>query len=83
MLAERRITIELRDAARVRLADEGWDPVYGARPLKRAMQRELKDPLAMAMLEGRIADGNHVIVDVSADGSGLSFNALDLEPALV
>ncbi len=81
MLADRRITLELRDAARLMLADEGWDPVYGARPLKRAMQRELQDPLAMAMLEGRIVDGNHVLVDVSVDGSQLTLQALDLKPA--
>src|SRR5690606_21109454 len=53
LLRERGITLELSDAARDYLADAGFDPVYGARPLKRAIQRELQDPLALAILEGR------------------------------
>ena len=81
ILAERRVTIALSDAAKSLLAGEGWDPVFGARPLKRAMQRELQDPLAMALLEGSIREGDHVQVDISADGAKLAFQAAALEPA--
>ncbi len=62
-LAERRIELELTDAAKVALADAGWDPAYGARPLKRAIQRQLENPLALRLLEGDFADGDTVRVD--------------------
>lgn len=78
ILAERRITIELSEEAKSYLAAQGWDPVYGARPLKRAIQKDLQDPLAMALLEGAIRDGDCVMVDVAEDGSRLSFQALEL-----
>ncbi|MCY3833495.1 MAG: ATP-dependent chaperone ClpB [Chloroflexi bacterium] len=81
ILAERRITFELSDAAKSHLAAQGWDPVYGARPLKRAIQRDLQDPLAMALLEGTIREGEHVMVAVAEDGSRLSFQALEIEDA--
>jgi ATP-dependent Clp protease ATP-binding subunit ClpB len=64
LLAERHIVVTLTDAARTYLADTGYDPVYGARPLKRVIQRELQDPLALAVLEGRFAEGAQVRVDV-------------------
>ena len=51
------------DAARKLLAQRGWDPVYGARPLKRAIQRLVQDPLAMMLLEGKFSDGSAVEVD--------------------
>ena len=73
MLAERRIAIELSAAAKSLLAEMGWDPVFGARPLKRAIQRQLQDPLATALIDGSIADGDQVWVDVSADGTQLVF----------
>jgi ATP-dependent Clp protease ATP-binding subunit ClpB len=62
-LAERRIELELTDAAKETLADAGWDPAYGARPLKRAIQRLIENPLALRLLEGDFADGDTIRVD--------------------
>ena len=64
-LAERRIDLELTDAAKEALAEAGWDPAYGARPLKRAIQRLVENPLALRLLEGDFADGDRVVVDAS------------------
>ena len=61
-LAERRIELEVTDAAKELLAEEGWDPAYGARPLKRAIQRLVENPLALELLEGRFAEGDTVRV---------------------
>jgi len=63
LLAERHIGLELADAAQQHLADAGYDPVYGARPLKRVIQREVQDPLALALLRGDFVEGNTVRVD--------------------
>lgn len=68
-LSERNITLVLDDKARNWLADNGYDPVYGARPLKRVIQRELQNALAQRILEGKIADGDNV--QVSANENGL------------
>jgi ATP-dependent Clp protease ATP-binding subunit ClpB len=68
LLADRKLTLELDDAAKRWLADAGYDPVYGARPLKRVIQRELQNPLALALLEGRIRDGDTVRVTTSPLG---------------
>jgi ATP-dependent Clp protease ATP-binding subunit ClpB len=62
-LAERRIAIELSEAAKETLAEAGWDPAYGARPLKRAIQRLVENPLALRLLEGEFADGDTILVD--------------------
>jgi ATP-dependent Clp protease ATP-binding subunit ClpB len=67
-LASRRLTIELTDAAREYLANAGFDPAYGARPLKRLIQREVQDRLATMLLGGEIRDGDHVVVDRGEDG---------------
>ncbi|HKK51654.1 MAG TPA: AAA family ATPase, partial [Myxococcota bacterium] len=67
-LAERKIRIELRPAARKRLAEKGYDPDYGARPLGRLIQKELKDPLTDEVLFGRLEKGGRVEVDVGPDG---------------
>jgi len=67
-LAERRVELELTDAAKEALAEAGWDPAYGARPLKRAIQRLLENPLALELLEGRFAEGDVVRVDAGEDG---------------
>ncbi len=67
-LEERKIEIDLTDAAKDLLAKEGYDPVYGARPLKRAIQRKLQDPLALALIEGRFAEGEKVRVDAAENG---------------
>jgi ATP-dependent Clp protease ATP-binding subunit ClpB len=66
-LAERRISLEVTDEAKELLAEEGWDPAYGARPLKRAIQRLVENPLALELLEGRFAEGDTVRVDASDD----------------
>jgi ATP-dependent Clp protease ATP-binding subunit ClpB len=62
-LADRHLELELTDAAKAALAEAGWDPAYGARPLKRAIQRMLENPLALELLEGRFAEGDTVRVD--------------------
>jgi len=67
-LAERRISLELTDAAKGVLAEAGWDPSYGARPLKRAIQRLVENPLALRLLEGDFADGDTIRVDVEDGG---------------
>jgi ATP-dependent Clp protease ATP-binding subunit ClpB len=72
-LAERKITVNLSDAARERLVEEGYDPVYGARPLKRTIQRRLLDPLALKVLEGGFREGD--TVDVGVANGELTFSA--------
>ena len=62
-LAERRLSLELTDAAKEVLAEAGWDPTYGARPLKRALQRLVENPLAQRLLAGEFADGDTIRVD--------------------
>ena len=66
-LAEREITIVLSEAARDRLAEAGFDPVYGARPLKRAIQVEVENPLAQEILEGKFGPGDTIEVGVGED----------------
>jgi ATP-dependent Clp protease ATP-binding subunit ClpB len=67
-LAEKQITIEITPSAKQWLADAGYDPQYGARPLKRVIQNEVQNPLAEAMISGRFADGDMIIVDQLAGG---------------
>ena len=67
-LAQRKIALELDEGARKWLADEGYDPVYGARPLKRVIQRSLQDQLAEMILAGDVQDGDTVHVGAGADG---------------
>jgi ATP-dependent Clp protease ATP-binding subunit ClpB len=67
-LEERKIRVVLTDAAKDRLVEEGYDPVYGARPLKRTIQRRVLDPLALRVLEGDFHEGDTVVVDAGADG---------------
>ncbi len=74
-LAERKLTIVLTPAAVSFLAKSGFDSVYGARPLKRAIQTQLMDPLALGLLNGEIADNSHLYVTVNARGDGLAFEA--------
>jgi ATP-dependent Clp protease ATP-binding subunit ClpB len=73
LLAERRIELELTDEAKHLLAEKGYDPHYGARPLKRVIQRMVQDPLAMKILEGEFADGAKVVADARLSGEGLEF----------
>jgi ATP-dependent Clp protease ATP-binding subunit ClpB len=72
-LADKKIEIELTDQAKQLMAEEGFDPVYGARPLKRVIQRDVLNPLASRILSGEIREGSHVLVDRS--DSGLVFRA--------
>ena len=76
-LAGHRLTLSVTDAARAWLADEGYDPAYGARPLRRLVQREIGDELARMILAGEVLDGQEVVVDVSPDGvlAGLALTA--------
>jgi ATP-dependent Clp protease ATP-binding subunit ClpB len=62
-LAGQKLQLELTPAAKLRLAREGYDPVYGARPLKRVIQREILDPLAMDLLSGRFREGSVIVAD--------------------
>jgi len=71
-LEERKIQVTLSEAAQDLLVREGYDPMYGARPLKRALQRLVLDPLAMRVLEGEFGEGDHVVVD--AEGDRLAFS---------
>ncbi|MDP6389173.1 MAG: ATP-dependent chaperone ClpB [Alphaproteobacteria bacterium] len=72
MLAERKIELDIDDAAKTWLGDRGYDPAYGARPLKRVIQQELQNPLAGMILAGKIADGD--VVRVSTEAGGLTIN---------
>jgi ATP-dependent Clp protease ATP-binding subunit ClpB len=73
-LTERRISIEVTEGARAHLARAGYDPVYGARPLKRVIQREVETPIARIIVAGKLRDGGTVRVDVTGD-------TLRVEPA--
>ena len=79
-LAERGLRIELTDAAKETLAEAGWDPTYGARPLKRAIQRLLENPLALRLLEGDFTEGDLIRVDAQ-DGELVFEKARAAEPA--
>ncbi|MFQ5407056.1 MAG: ATP-dependent chaperone ClpB [Anaerolineales bacterium] len=74
LLLERGLVLEITDAAKMLLAERGYDPTYGARPLKRAIQRELQDPLAIKLLESEFSAGD--IVRVDADANGLTFTGI-------
>ena len=72
-LTDRHITLEVTDAARAWLAKEGYDPAFGARPLKRLVQREVADKLAVKLLDGSVIDEEAITVDVESDDSALTF----------
>ncbi len=73
LVAERKLQLEVTATAKQLLVAEGYDPVYGARPLKRAIQRLLQNPLALAVLEGKYSEGDRIRVDRSKDGGHLTF----------
>jgi ATP-dependent Clp protease ATP-binding subunit ClpB len=77
-LADRKINVELTDAAREFLVQEGYDPVYGARPLKRTIQKRVLDPLAVGVLEGEFSEGDRVLVDVEANGLRFAKNEVSV-----
>jgi ATP-dependent Clp protease ATP-binding subunit ClpB len=79
-LAERGLTVELTDAAKEQLVEAGWDPTYGARPLKRALQRLVENPLAKALLEGGFVEGDAIRID-AREGEFLFEKAVAAEPA--
>ena len=78
-LEERKLELELTDKARDYFADHGYDPVYGARPLRRLIQRELETTLGRKLITGEIRDGSHVVVD--AGPRGLEFNTRESQNA--
>jgi ATP-dependent Clp protease ATP-binding subunit ClpB len=80
LLSDRKLTLELTPEAREVLATEGYDPAFGARPLKRAIQRLLQNPLALAVLEGRFSEGDHIVVGRDPKGE-LTFSKAK-EPAV-
>jgi ATP-dependent Clp protease ATP-binding subunit ClpB len=82
-LAERKLTLELTDRAKDVIAQEGFDPVYGARPLKRAIQKRIQDPLAIRVLEGVVRDGEHVVVDATPTGELVFETPEEREPVAV
>jgi ATP-dependent Clp protease ATP-binding subunit ClpB len=73
LLVDRRIEVEVTDEAKDLLAEKGYDPHYGARPLKRVIQRMLQDPLAMRILEGDFPEGSSVLIDARVSGDALEF----------
>jgi ATP-dependent Clp protease ATP-binding subunit ClpB len=77
-LAERRLQLAVTPEARSWLAENGYDPIYGARPLRRLMQQQIDDQLANLLLAGAVSDGSLVRVDVASDG-----NSLIVEPAII
>ena len=74
-LAAKKVQLTLSHAAREWLAKKGHDPIYGARPLKRAIQREMQDPLAMRILQGEFTDGDTIRVDVDSATGKLTFDS--------
>ena len=80
LLEDRKIVLDLDASARDWLAEKGWDPAYGARPLKRVIQRSVQDPLAEMILSGEVRDGDHV--KISTEGGVLTFNGKPAKPPL-
>jgi ATP-dependent Clp protease ATP-binding subunit ClpB len=72
LLSERKIEVELTQAAKEKLANDGYDPVYGARPLKRVIQRQVQDPLALEILQGHFHEGDTVTID--AENGQITFS---------
>src|SRR5664279_436607 len=77
LLSDRKITLELTDSARHILLTAGYDRAYGARPLKRALQRMIQDPLALKILDGEVLHGDHVLVDADKGASQLRFEVVE------
>jgi ATP-dependent Clp protease ATP-binding subunit ClpB len=80
-LEERKIHVELSDAAKAFVVAEGYDPMYGARPLKRTLQRRILDALAMRVLEGQFHEGDRIVVDVGDDGLKFEKRSNSRQPA--
>ncbi len=73
LLEDRKISLEMTDAAKELLFTEGYDPNFGARPLKRAIQKLVQDPLAMKILDGAVLHGDHVVVDADKKAGKMTF----------
>ncbi len=73
LLADRKISLELTDAAKELIFTQGYDPSFGARPLKRAIQKFVQDPLAMKILDGEVLHGDHVVVDADKKAGKMTF----------
>jgi len=73
LLADRKISLELTDAAKDLLFTEGFDPNFGARPLKRAIQKLVQDPLALKILDGEVLHGDHLVVDADKKAGKMVF----------
>ncbi|MGH9579961.1 MAG: type VI secretion system ATPase TssH, partial [Terriglobales bacterium] len=80
LLAGRKISLELSDAAKELLFAEGYDVNYGARPLKRAIQRLVQDPLALKILDGEVLQGDHVVVEADVAGRKMRFEVSRRRP---
>jgi ATP-dependent Clp protease ATP-binding subunit ClpB len=76
LLEERKITLELTPAAKALLVSEGYDPAFGARPLRRTIQRMIQDPLAMQILEGKVLPGEHIKVDRDGKNEAMKFESI-------
>ena len=81
LLAERKVRIELTPAARERVVVDGYDPAYGARPLRRTVQRLVQDPLAMRILDGSVLPGDLVRVDVDPESDSMRFERVEEKTA--
>ena len=79
MLEDKRLQIELTHAAREYMAEVGYEPAFGARPLRRAIQKHVQDPLALQLLDGTLKEGDRILVD--RDENGLTFNKKELAVA--
>jgi ATP-dependent Clp protease ATP-binding subunit ClpA len=79
LLEERKITLALTPAAKELVLREGYDPAYGARPLRRAIQRLIQDPLAMEILEGKVLPGDHIIVDRDGQKDAIRFERANVK----
>ncbi len=80
-LSDYRLTVQLSDAARTWLAREGYDPTFGARPLRRALQKHVENPLSMKLLSGQISSGMHIWIDVDPEQNTLTFLTGETVPA--
>ena len=81
MLADRKLSLEVTPEAKHLLAEEGYDPAFGARPLKRAIQRMIQNPLALRLLEGEFRDGDTIVVR-PGEGRALSFERVETPVAV-
>jgi len=81
LLADRNISLELTDRAKELLFTEGYDANYGARPLKRAIQKMVQDPLALKILDGEVLHGDHVVVDADPKAQKMTFTVSRATPA--